>query len=115
MKRLIGGIFKYDLIAGFIFSVIISIFLTLKIGAIFFLGILIALINFFASGIILEYCILKNKRILLISSYFIRISIILMIALIFINKLNTLLAYILGYISHFVLLIIYSLINNERM
>lgn len=115
MKRLIQGVCKYDLILGFIFSIIVSMFLTLKIGAIFFLGILIALINFFASGLILEYCIFKNKKILLILSYFLRISIILIIALLFINNLNTLLAYILGYISHFVLLIIYTLIHNERM
>lgn len=112
MKRLIVGIFKYDLILGFIFSLIISIFLTLKIGAIFFLGVLVALINFSASGIILEICLLKNKKVIITISYFLRIGIVLFIAMFFINNLNTILAYIIGYIFHFVVLTIYWI--NER-
>lgn len=112
MKRLIQGIFKYDLIIGFIFSIVVSIFLTLKIGAIFFLGVLVALINFSASGIILENLLLKNKRSMIVLSYFIRISIVLFIAMFFINNLTTILSYIMGYIFHFVLLTIYWI--NER-
>lgn len=107
MKRLIKGMFKYDLIVGFSFSIIISVFLTLKIGVIFFLGILVALINFSTSGIILEIWLLKNKKISIVLSYFLRICIVLFIAMFFINNLNTILAYIIGYIFHFVLLTIY--------
>ena len=112
MKRLIKGMFKYDLIVGFSFSIIISVFLTLKIGVIFFLGILVALINFSTSGIILEIWLLKNKKISIVLSYFLRICIVLFIAMFFINNLNTILAYIIGYIFHFVLLTIYWI--NER-
>lgn len=107
MKRLIKDIIRYDLIFGFIFSLILSLFLTFKFGAIFFLGILVASINFSASGVILEYCISKNKRLLISISYFIRIAIILIIASFFINNLKTIMAYIIGYIFHFVLLTIY--------
>lgn len=107
MKRLIKGMFKYDLIIGFIFSIVISLFLTFKIGLIFFLGILVALINFSASGIILEFFLLNNKRSFIPLSYFIRIFIILFIAMFFINNFITILAYIIGYIFHFVLLTIY--------
>ncbi|MGG7142209.1 ATP synthase subunit I [Clostridium nigeriense] len=107
MKRLLKDTVRYDIIFGLIFSLILSLFLTFKIGAIFFLGTLIALINFTASGVILEYCICKNKKLMISISYFIRIAIVLIIASFFINDLKTIMAYIIGYIFHFVLLTIY--------
>lgn len=113
MKKLIKDITIYDIIIGFIFSCILSLIFTLKIGLIFFLGTFVSLINFSASGIILEYCIPKNKRLFITISYFIRISVVLAIATLFINSFKTIVAYIIGYIFHFVLLTIYWIIHRK--
>lgn len=113
MKRLIKDIAIYDIIISFIFLCILSLMFTLKIGLIFFLGTLVSLINFSASGIILEYYISKNKRLIITISYFIRISIVLGIAAFFINNFETIVAYIIGYIFHFVLLTIYWIIHRK--
>lgn len=109
MKALIKAMIKYDLIGGVIFALIISLPFSFKLASIFYLGVVVALVNFVSSGIILEYCIREKKKLLLILSYTIRIIIILAIATLFISNLHKILAYILGYISHFILLIIYWL------
>jgi ATP synthase protein I len=109
MKALIKSMIKYDLIGGVIFALIISLPFSFELASIFYLGVLIALINFILSGIILEYSIKRKGKVLLILSYTIRIIIILAIATLFITNLHKILAYILGYISHFILLTIYWL------
>lgn len=109
MKALIKSMIKYDFIGGVIFALIISLLSSYELASIFYLGVVIALFNFISSGIILEYCIREKKKLLLIFSYTIRILIILAISALFINDLHKILAYILGYISHFILLTIYWL------
>ena len=107
MNNIISKMIKYDLIAGFIFVLILSPVFNIKVALIFFLGLIVSLINTIANGLIIEYSFKNDKSILLAISYFIRIAIIILIALPFLNNLIQLLSYILGYVSHFVFVVFY--------
>ena len=107
MNKIISKMIKYDLIAGFIFVLILSIFFNLKVALIFFLGLIVSLINTIANGLIIEYALKNEKNMLLAISYLVRIFIIILIALPFFYNLIQLLSYILGYVSHFVFVVFY--------
>lgn len=107
MNNIISKMIKYDLLAGFIFVLILSLFFNIKVALIFFLGLMVSLINTIANGLIIEHSFKKDKSTLLAISYFIRIAIIILIALPFLNNLIQLLSYILGYVSHFVFVVFY--------
>ena len=109
MKNTISNMIKYDLIAGFIFVLILSLFFNLKVALIFFLGLMISLINTSVNGLVIEYSLLKDKKILLPLSYVFRIIAIILIAVPFLNNLIQLLSYISGYLTHFLLVVIYWL------
>ena len=114
MNNVISKMVKYDLISGFIFVLILSLFFNLKVALIFFLGLMVSLINTIANGLIIEYSFKNNKRTLLALSYLVRISIIILIALPFLNNLIQLLAYIFGYVSHFIFVVFYWMKKRER-
>ena len=109
MKDIISNMMKYDLIAGFIFVLILSLIFDLKVALIFFLGLMISLINTTINGLVIEYSLLRDKKILLPLSYIFRIIAIILIALPFLNNLIQLLSYISGYLAHFLFIIIYWL------
>ena len=109
MKNTISNMMKYDLKYGFIFVLVLSIFFNLEVALIFFLGLMISLINTSINGLVIEYSLLKDKKILLPLSYVFRIIAIILIALPFLNNLIQLLSYISGYLSHFLLVVIYWL------
>lgn len=113
MNKLISGMIKYDFYGGFIFALIVSLSINLQIASIFLMGVLVALINFSASGILLEYSVMRNKRLLLIISYLVRITAIVCLALPFMYNLQKLIAYIIGYIMHFLFLTVYWLKNEK--
>lgn len=79
------------------------------LGVIFSLGLLVATINFVLSGIIIEKAI-SNKRkfvkYIFPFSYILRVITVIIIAYPFIYNIEKLLAYILGFISFFIVLII---------
>jgi len=113
MKRVISSMVKYDFIAGFIFVLILSLIFNLKIAFIFLLGLIVSLINTSANGVIIEYAILKNKKIFLLLSYIFRIILIILIALPFIGDFIQIISYISGYICHLILVVIYWLRNEK--
>ena len=80
-----------------------SVVLPVAIAIILFL----ALLNTIASGLILEYSLKNDKKTILILSYIIRILIIIIIALPFLNNLIQLITYLIGYILHFAVIIFY--------
>ncbi|EOR21314.1 hypothetical protein A500_13780 [Clostridium sartagoforme AAU1] len=107
MNKMVSKLIKYDLMIVFIFALILSILIDLKVALIFALGIVIALLNTIASGLILEYSLKNDKKTILILSYIIRILIIIIIALPFLNNLIQLITYLIGYILHFAVIIFY--------
>lgn len=105
---------KYDLSAGIIISLILSITITTQFSIIYLIGIIVSLVNFFVSGRITKNMLSKKKGGMLFSiSYFIRLLIIVGIAVPFMGELIKLTAYIAGYLSHFVVLTIYCLKSKE--
>lgn len=112
MNNLFRKMIKYDLIGGFISLFIIFLIFNLKSGFIFSLGLMVSLANALVSGFILENSLKKGKSLLLSLSFFIRIGIILLIALPFYSEFKEIVSYILGYISHFLFLLI-SLFDNS--
>lgn len=106
MNNLIKKMIKYDLIGGFISVLIILLVFKLKYSLIFSLGLIVALINAIISGIVIERLLIKGKGALYALSFIIKIGIILIIAFPFYNDFKEILSYILGYISHFLFLVI---------
>ena len=113
MKRVICNMAKYDFVASFIFVLILSLFFNLKIAFIFLLGLMVSLINTSANGVIIEYAILKNKKIFLLLSYIFRIILIILIALPFMSDFIQIISYISGYICHLMIVVIYW-VRNEK-
>ncbi|MBE6054178.1 MAG: hypothetical protein E7212_09745 [Clostridium sartagoforme] len=113
MKRAISSMIKYDVIAGFICVLILSLLFNLKVALIFLLGLIVSLINTVANGLIIEYSLSKNEKILLLLSYIIRAFIIILIAVPFLNNIIQLLSYISGYFAHFLFIVIYWVKNGK--
>lgn len=107
MYSMFKTMIKYDLIGGLLVFVILYSFIKIEVLLVLFLGLIVSLINNLVNGIILEYSLKKQKPLILSLNYFIRISVILIIAIPFIENQNKILAYILGYTSHFGFLFIY--------
>lgn len=88
------------------------------LGFIFSLGLLVATINFILSGIIIEKTISSKKKFIKYIfplSYILRIITVIIIACPFIYNIEELLAYILGFISFFIVLIITWLKMQRRV
>ncbi|MBU5454340.1 hypothetical protein [Caproiciproducens sp. MSJ-32] len=107
MNNLFKIMIKYDLIGGFFLTTILSIVVNIKFSIIFLFGDLVSLINAVSSGILLEYALKKGKGVFLFITYIIRILIIVILAIPFLNNLMEIIAYILGYMLHFIFQVIY--------
>lgn len=86
------------------------------LSLVFSLGLIVATINFVLSGVIFEKSIASNKKIIKYIfplSHIFRITTIVIIAYPFIYNIEELLAYIVGFISFFIILII-SWIKMQR-
>lgn len=109
------------LIKNIMVTMIILILVTIIIGhailgLIFILGLLVATINFILSGIILDVVTNSKKKIvryIFPISYILRIITVIIIAYPFIYNKKYILAYILGFISFFIVLVI-SWIKKDK-
>lgn len=108
VNKFLSKMIKYDLYGGIIISLILSIAVSIKFSIIYFIGVIVSLVNFFISGKIMDNRLNKKKGGWLFPiSYVIRIIIIVGVAMPFMIQLNNLIAYIIGYLSHFIFLAIY--------
>lgn len=109
LKNLINVVIKMVIVITVILALAMAIFGHAVLGFIFFLGLLVATINFILSGVMLEKTINSKKKIIKYVfplSYILRIITIIIIAYPFIYNIEKLLAYVLGFISFFVVLTI---------
>lgn len=99
---------KYDLYGGIILTLILSISVSTKFSIIYFVGVVVALVNFFVSGKIIKNR-LSNKRgsMLFTIIYVLRLLIVVGVAIPFTSQLSNLIAYVMGYLSHFIFVTIY--------
>lgn len=108
VNKFLNEMIKYDLYGGIILSLILSVVVDVKFSIIYLIGIIVALVNFFISGKIIKNRLgNKSGGVLFQSSYLFRILAVVGLAVPFMSQLINLIAYVLGYISHFVFLTIY--------
>lgn len=115
-KNMFKKIVLYDCFIALIFTVMI--YFTVRSYALFFLlGLIIALINFYINGIIVEYSLnnenTKNTGIILVG-FIIRVLFVSIVGFI-IGRHNIfiILSYISGYSSQFISLLYYGINNNN--
>lgn len=109
LNKIVKAVAKNDLISG---SFLFLIFLFLgqyKSGAILLVGAIVSMVNFIVSAFITNKFLSnhkKNKSILFSLSYLIRIVSIVAIAVVFSNKMSYLLAFLIGFFIHYIILVI---------
>jgi len=108
VNKFLNKMIKYDLYGGIILSLVLSITVNTKFSIIYFIGIIISLVNFFISGKTIKNRLNRKKGGMLFSmSYIVRMLIVVGIAIPFMSQLINLIAYVTGYLSHFVFITFY--------
>jgi len=116
-KNMFKKILTYDFIISLIFTAVI--YFTAKSYALFFLlGLIIALMNLYVNGIIVEYSLndknTKNTG-LIVGGFFLRVFFVSVVGfLIGRHNIFNIIAYIFGYSSQFLSLMYYG-INNKNI
>lgn len=104
MNKLQVDISKRDAINGLIISIIIALIFSVKVAVVYLIGVCISILNFNISS----YAINKwmtNKQSLIVIITFVRIFLVSLFTLFFINDMKLVLAYVFGFISHYINLI----------
>lgn len=111
MNKLRAEVTKYDIVSGLFLSLIIGLILSLKLAIGYFIGILIAVINF--TLIIKGYNGIFSKGITdkssMVFSSIIRILLVILAILPIRNDVHMIIAYAMGLITHYPVLIYCSL------
>ena len=108
VNKFLNEMIKYDLYGGFIISLILSVVVNTKFAIIYLIGVVVALVNFLISGKIMKNRLSRKKSGMLFQiSYFIRIVAVVGLAVPFMSQLINLVAYVIGYLSHFVFITVY--------
>lgn len=107
--KMVSAISKIDILLGTILSIIILIF-NIYYGIAFFIGTIVAIINFAVNALVINrsFNSKKGSTILIQVSYIIRMIVIVGIAYLFRHDYKTLLFYMAGLIFHQVAMFIYS-------
>ena len=114
MNKLLLQMVQYDLGSGLFISFIIGIISTFTNAGSYFAGISVAAINYFISGyVILNYLGKGKKQLLIIVSNFLRMGFIVLTILPFVKNINFMMFYVIGFTSHYIVLIIFSLKNRK--
>ena len=114
MNKLLLHMVQYDLVSGLFISLIIGIISTFSNAGSYLAGISVAAINFFVSGyIISKYLGKGRKQLFMIASYFLRMGFIIITLLPFVKNMNCIILYIIGFSSHYIILIVFSIKNRK--
>lgn len=114
MNKLLLPVVKYDLGSGLFIALIICIISTFTNAGSYLAGICVAAINFFVSGYVISKCLGKNsKQVLILASYFLRLGFIVITMLPFVKNKNLIIFYVIGFLSHYIVLIVFSIKNRK--
>lgn len=97
MNKLEKKITKYDMLIGLFMSLIISFIFSFKFAIVFFLGITVGMLNYLAISFATRRWLDKNK-ILILTTSFLRVLLVLIVALPFLNNVMLVLTYLIGII-----------------
>ena len=114
MNKLLLQTIKYDLGSGALVSLVVALFSTFINGGIYAVGICVALANFLASGYIIKrYLGKKTRQWIIIPTFFVRMAFIVATILPFRQNLEHMIYYMVGFVSHYILLIGFNIINRK--
>lgn len=114
MNNLLLHMVQYDLVIGLFMSLIIVIISTFVNAGSYLAGISVSAINFFVSGYVISKCIGQNKRQLyIIVSYLLRLGFIVITIIPFVKNGNLIIYYTIGFITHYIMLIVFSIRNRK--
>ena len=115
MNKLLLQMVQYDLGSGLFISLVIGIISTFINAGSYFAGISVAAINYFVSGyVILNYLGKGKKQLLIIVSNFLRMGFIIITILPFTKNVNFMIFYIIGFITHYIIMLIVFSIKNRK-
>ena len=115
MNKLLLEQVQYDLGSGLFISLVIGIISTFINAGGYFAGISVAAINYFVSGyVILKYLGKGKKQLVIIVSNFLRMGFIILTMLPFVNNMNFMIFYIMGFITHYIIMLIVFSIKNRK-
>jgi hypothetical protein len=106
LKELILKNSKLDIIVMSVITLSIFIFVNSKVATVYFIGAMVSVVNFIISGYFMSKFLTKNSLFYGIA-YALRIFLILLVGMAFANEFIMLSAYIGGFVTHHVCLIIY--------
>ena len=114
MNKLLRETIKYDWGSGVLISLLIGLFSSFFDSMIYFLGIMVGMINFIGSVYAANRFLLKKSGdaiVLLIT--ILRITFVILVAAPIIHNLKFVILYIAGFISHLIIFGISCLIKNK--
>ncbi|ALB48229.1 MULTISPECIES: hypothetical protein [Clostridium] len=114
VNKLLLQTIKYDLGSGLLISLIIVLISTFINAGIYMIGMCVSLINFLASGYIVGKFLDKNRAWIIIPTYFIRMAFIIATIFPFLGNMEYVIYYMIGFVSHYVLLIVFRIKENRK-
>lgn len=108
MNKLQSKITKYDMLSGLFMSLIIVVIFSVQVALVYILGVIIGNINFISSVYVTNRWLLNNK-ILLLTTTFARIFIAAVMVVPFVRTPKLLIAYLVGFLTHYLVLICCSI------
>ena len=97
------NIAKIDICFGLLFCIVISI-LSLKLAIVFFIGVIVALLNYVVRAGVIRKFLLGQAWVVVLSSFG-RIILISVIIIPFINDVKLIFAYLIGFLLHYISII----------
>ena len=115
MNKLLLQMAQYDLGCGLCIALIIVIISTFSNAGNYLVGISVSAINFFVSGyVISKYLGNEKKQLFIIASYFLRLGFIIITILPFVKNMNFMIFYVIGFITHYIIMLIVFSIKNRK-
>lgn len=115
MNRLLKNTIKYDFVSGILISLLIVLSSSFLNAMIYFLGILVGMLNFSCSYYVTNRFLFKdgsNGAIALFITI-LRIMFVVIIAIPMVNNLKFIALYMAGFISHLIILSISCILKNK--
>lgn len=115
MNKLLHHMIKYDLGSGILISLLIVLSSSFLNAMIYFLGIIVGMLNFICSYYVTDKFLLKEgsgAAITLFITIF-RIMFVVIVAIPLVNNLKFIALYMSGFISHLIILSISCIIKNK--
>lgn len=115
MNKLLCHTAKYDLKSGILISLLIGLSSSFLNAVIYFLGIIIGMLNFVCSCYITEKFLFKKGYNGIIALFLIifRIMCVIVVAIPLVHNLKFISLYLAGFISHLIILSISGIVKNK--